>query len=207
LAGAPPALIRSRSSMIIAYYANRLPENYDLGPIRTLTRERGPIWDVRPELYFKAFLLREAGRFGAIATSFSSLYLWRQDGAYRDWLVSGGYKIVTDRFGRGEIETRFALDARKGPGHDARFATMEDLDIPPDADLTAAFAREIERNRQIAAQSDTVAATVGVDTQNWKFIRILISTNEPNGNENTVAHQILHLAQPLLDTLPRADGR
>jgi hypothetical protein len=193
--------------MIIAYYANRLPENYDLGPIRTLTRERGPIWDVRPELYFKAFLLREAGRFGAIATSFSSLYLWRQDGAYRDWLVSGGYKIVTDRFGRGEIETRVALDARKGPGHDARFVTMEDLDIPPDADLTAAFAREIERNRQIAAQSDTVAATVGVDTQNWKFTRILISTNEPNGNENTVAHQILHLAQPLLDTLPKADGR
>jgi Domain of unknown function (DUF4865) len=192
--------------MIIAYYANRLPENYDLGPIRTLTRERGPIWDVRPELYFKAFLLREAGRFGAIATSFSSLYLWRQDETYRDWLVSGGYKIVTDRFGRGEIETRFALDARKGPGHDARFVTMEDLDIPPDADLTAAFAREIERNRQIAAQSDTVAATVGVDTQNWKFTRILISTNEPNGNENTVAHQILHLARPLLDTLPKAGG-
>jgi hypothetical protein len=193
--------------MIIAYYANRLPENYDLGPIRTLTRERGPIWDVRPELYFKAFLLREAGRFGAIATSFSSLYLWRQDGAYRDWLVSGGYKIVTDRFGRGEIETRFALDARKGPGHDARFVTMEDLDIPPDADLTAAFAREIERNRQIAAHSETVAAVVGVDTQNWKFTRILISTNESNGCENTVAHQILHLAQPLLDTLPMADRR
>jgi hypothetical protein len=193
--------------MIIAYYANRLPENYDLGPIRTLTRERGPIWDVRPELYFKAFLLREAGRFGAIATSFSSLYLWRQDGAYRDWLVSGGYKIVTDRFGRGEIETRFALDARKGPGHGARFVTMEDLDIPPDADLTAAFAREIERNRQIAAHSETVAAVVGVDTQNWKFTRILISTNESNGCENTVAHQILHLAQPLLDTLPMADGR
>ena len=193
--------------MIIAHYANRLPKNYDLGPIRTLTRERGPIWDVRPELYFKAFLLREAGRFGAIVTSFSSLYLWRQGGAYRDWLVSGGYKIVTDRFGRGEIETRFALDARKGPGHDARFVTMEDLDIPPDTDLTAAFAREIERNCEIAAQSDTVAAVVGVDTRNWKFTRILISTNEPNGSENTVAHQILHLAQPLLDTLPMADGQ
>ncbi len=147
--------------MIIAHYANRLPKNYDLGPIRTLTRERGPIWDVRPELYFKAFLLREAGRF----------------------------------------------DARKGPGHDARFVTMEDLDIPPDTDLTAAFASEIERNCEIAAQSDTVAAVVGVDTRNWKFTRILISTNEPNGSENTVAHQILHLAQPLLDTLPMADGQ
>ena len=193
--------------MIIVHYANRLPENYDHGPIRALTKERAPLWDARPELYFKAFLLREAGYFGAIANSFSSLYLWRHDGAYRDWLVSGGYKIVTDLFGRAEIETRFALDARQGPGGEARFACTEDLDIPLDADLTAAFAREIERNREIAARSDTVAAAVGVDTRNWKFTRILLSTNAPNGSETAITYQILHLARPLLDTLPKGDGR
>jgi hypothetical protein len=193
--------------MIIAHYANRLPDNYDLEHIRAVTKKRAPVWDVRPELYFKAFLLREAGRFGAIANNFSSLYLWRADGTYRDWLVSGGYKIVTDLYGRGEIETRIALDARKGPGHEARFVTRKDLDIPLDADLTAAFAGEIERNREIAAQSDTVAAAVGVDTRNWKFTRILLSTNEPNGNENTVAYQILHLARPLLGTLPKGDDQ
>jgi uncharacterized protein with von Willebrand factor type A (vWA) domain len=48
---------------------------------------------------------------------------------------------------------------------------------------------------------------VGVDTRNWKITRILLSTNEPNGNENTVAYQILHLARPLLDTLPKGDDR
>src|SRR5437764_13510493 len=94
------------TSMIIARYENRLPANYDLGRIRALTRERAPVWDARPELHFKAFLLREAGRFGAIANNFSSLYLWRQDAAYRDWLVSGGYEIVTDRLGRGPSEPR-----------------------------------------------------------------------------------------------------
>jgi hypothetical protein len=31
--------------------ANRLPEGYDCGRIRALTKERGPIWDARPELY------------------------------------------------------------------------------------------------------------------------------------------------------------
>jgi hypothetical protein len=193
--------------MIIAHYENRLPAGYDLGPIRALTTERGPIWDVRPELYFKAFLLREAGRFGAIANSFSSLYLWRQDAAYRDWLVGGGYRIVTDLFGRAGIETWFALDARAGNAHDARFVTTEDFDIPPDADLTAAFAREIARNRDIAAQPETVAAAVGVDTQRWKFTRFLLSANDPNAKENTVAYQVLHLARPLLDTLPKAGGR
>ena len=99
--------------------------------------------------------------------------------------MSGGYRIVTDLFGRAEIETRLALDARKGTA-DTKPALphTEDLDIPLDADLTAAFAREIERNREIAARPDTVAAAVGVDTRNWKFTRILLSTNEPNGNEN-----------------------
>jgi Domain of unknown function (DUF4865) len=193
--------------MIIAHYGNRLPRDYDLGFIRTLTRERAPVWDARPELYFKAFLLREAGRFGAIANHFSSLYLWRHDGAYRDWLVSGGYRIVTDPFGRAEIETRFALDARRGPGENARFAISEDLDIPLDADLTAAFAREIERNRETAAQPDTVAAAVGVDTQNWKFTRIRLAADAPDGNANEVAYPILHLARPLLDTLPKPDDR
>jgi hypothetical protein len=52
-----------------------------------------------------------------------------------------------------------------------------------------------------------VAAAVGVDTRNWKFTRILLSTNEPNGNENTVAYQILHLARPLLGTLPKGDDQ
>jgi hypothetical protein len=34
-----------------------------------------------------------------------------------------------------------------------------------------------------------------------------LSTNEPNGSESAVAYQILHLAQPLLDTLPKGDDR
>jgi hypothetical protein len=193
--------------MIISHYCHRLPDNYDLGHIKTLTEVRGPIWDARPELYFKAFLLRENGRFGAVANNFSSLYLWRQDDAFQDWLVSGGYRIVTDLFGRAAIETRLALDARRGPGGEARFAYREDLDIPPDADLTAAFAREIERNGHIAAQAGTVAAAVGIDTRNWKFTRVRLSTSEPDGSDSAVAYQILHLAQPLLDTLAQGDER
>src|SRR5205814_3951504 len=123
---------RRNRDMIIVHYASRLPADHDLGARRRWLKEREAVWDAVPELYFKAFLLREAGRFGAIANNFSSLYLWRQDGAYRDWLVSGGYKIVTDLFGRAEIDTRCALDARKGPGHEARFVYTEDLAIPLD---------------------------------------------------------------------------
>jgi Tetracyclin repressor-like, C-terminal domain len=72
--------------MIIAHYANRLPEKDGLGFIPAFTKQRGPVWDVRP-----------------------------------------------------------------------------------DADLTAAYARESERNRENAVQADTVAAAAGMNTWNWKF--------------------------------------
>ena len=189
--------------MIIAHYSHRLPANYDVGLIRSRAKERGPLWDDVPELCFKGFLLRESGRYGAIANDYSSLYLWRQDEAFRDFLVSGRYKVVTDAFGRAEIKTRFALDARRGPAHQARFVVKEDLDIPLDADLTAVFASEIERNREVAERSTTVAAAVGVDAQSWKFTRIVLSEREPAASDSGTSYEILHLAAPLLDTLPR----
>ena len=59
--------------MIIAHYGHRLPVTHDMAQIRTRARERGPLWDKTPELYFKGFLLRERGRYGAIANNYSSL--------------------------------------------------------------------------------------------------------------------------------------
>jgi len=188
--------------MIIAHYAHRLPTNHDVGLIRARAKERGPLWDSVPELYFKGFLLREKGRYGAIANNYSSLYLWRRDEAFRDFLLSGRYQVVTDAFGRAEIQTSFALDARRGRGRDARFATKEELEIPLDADLTAVFAREIERIQEVAEQTATVAAAVGVETQSWRFTRILLSEHEPTGREAGTTYEILHLAKPLLETLP-----
>ena len=108
--------------MIIAHYAHRLPAEYDLGIIRDRAVQRGPLWDDVPGLHFKGFLLRERGRFGAIANEYSSLYLWQTDEALRDALLAGRYKTVTDSFGRAAIKTRFALDARRGAGRDAKFA-------------------------------------------------------------------------------------
>ncbi|KLU25292.1 hypothetical protein EOS_15485 [Caballeronia mineralivorans PML1(12)] len=188
--------------MIIAHYSHRLPANYDTGLMRTRAKERGPLWDTVPELYFKVFLLRESGRYGATANSYSSLYLWRQDDAFRDFLVSGRYKVVTDIFGRAGIQTRFALDARMGHAHRARFVVREDLGIPLDADLSAVFASEVERNREVAERSTTVAAAVGVDTQNWTFTRTVLLEDEPLVSEVATSYEILHLAKPLLDTLP-----
>jgi uncharacterized protein DUF4865 len=189
--------------MIIAHYAHRLPADYDIQIIRSRAASRGHLFDAIPELYFKAFLLRERGRFGAIANEYSSLYLWRADKGFRDFLVEGRTKSITDSFGRPQIETRFALDALKGDGKEARFLYKQEQDIPPDADLTSVFAEEIARNRAVAREEGVVAAAVGVDAQNWKFSRVLVSEKEPSGREHGHAYQVLYLATPLLTELPK----
>jgi len=193
--------------MTIAHYIHRLPADYDIGIIRGRAKERGALWNDVPELHFKGFLLREKGRFGAIASSYSSLYLWRTDEAFRNFLVSGRYKVVTDSFGRADIQTRFSLDARRGGANDARFVYKQELSIPIDADLTAAFVAEIARNREAAERSGTVAAIVGVNPQNWTFTRILLSEQGPIGEGDAVAYEVLHLAQPLLNSLPSVSAR
>ena len=193
--------------MIIAHYAHRLPADYDVDIIRNRASSRGHLFDAVPELTFKGFLLRERGRFGATANEYSSLYLWRKDEGFRNFLVDGRFKSVTDSFGRPQIETRFVLDAHKGSGEAARFLYKQEQDIAPDTDLTSAFAAEIERNREAAQQAGVVAAAVGVDAQNWKFTRILLSEQEPSGGEQGTAYQVLYLAKPLLAELPTVGAR
>jgi hypothetical protein len=190
--------------MIIAHYAHRLPSNYDVGLIRARAKQRGPEWDATPELHFKGFMLRERGRHGILANEYSSLYLWRRDEGLRDVLLDGRFRVVTDSFGRPDIQTAIALDARKGHGRDARFAYKEELDIPRDTDIATIGAQEVERNRSIAGHPATVATAVAVDPRSWKLIRVLLSENEPNGSESGASYEILYLAKPLLETLPNA---
>ena len=193
--------------MIIAHYAHRLPADYDIQIILSRAAARGHLFDAIPELYFKAFLLRERGRFGAIANEYSSLYLWRKDEGFRDFLVDGRTKSVTDSFGRPQIETRFVLDALKGDGKEARFLFKQERDIPLDADLTSAFAEEIVRNREAVREAGVVAAAVGVDAQRWKFSRVQVLEREPSGSEQGTAYQVLYLARPLLRELPKVEAR
>jgi hypothetical protein len=189
--------------MIIAHYAHRLPADYDIGIIRDRAGRRGHLFDAIPELYFKAFLLRERGRFGASQNEYSSLYLWRKDKGFRDFLVDGRTKSVTDSFGRPQIETRFVLDASKGEGKEARFLYKQEQDITVDTDLTSAFTEEIARNREAANGAGVVAIAVTVDTQSWKFTRVLLSEKEPTGREQATAYQVLYLAKPLLAELSK----
>jgi hypothetical protein len=69
----------------------------------------------------------------------------------------------------------------------------EQHDIPLDADLTRAFAAEIERNRKIASQPGVVPAAVGPDPESWKFRRILVSERERAGETTRGLRRLIML--------------
>ncbi len=99
------------------------------------------------------------------------------------------------------IDTQIALDARKGSASTGRFARLEMIEIPADADLDAVLAREIARNREAAARQGVVAAAVSLDPLRWRLTRALVTEHEPDDGGAGTMYQILHLARPLLDTL------
>ncbi|MBJ9899834.1 DUF4865 family protein [Burkholderia cenocepacia] len=187
--------------MLTAYYVHRLPADYDLDIIRDRVRERGRLWDDTPDLLFKGFLLREAGRHGATENGYASFYLWRNEQAFARFVTDGRYRVVTDSFGRAPIDTQIALDARKGSASTGRFARLETIEIPADADLDAVLAREIARNREAAARQGVGAAAVSLDPLRWRLTRALVPEHEPDDGGAGTMYQVLHLARPLLDTL------
>ncbi|MGS0891012.1 DUF4865 family protein [Burkholderia stagnalis] len=187
--------------MLTAFYLHRLPADYDLGIIRARAEARGKLWDDTPDLLFKGFLLREAGRHGATESGYASLYLWRSERAFGQFVTDGRFRNVTNSFGRPAIDVQVALDARKGRASTARFARLDTVDLAADTDLDATFAREIAHNRDAAARPGVVAAAVSVDTARWRLTRSLLSEREPDDGGAGTVFQVLHLARPLLDTL------
>lgn len=191
--------------MIIAHYEHRLPHDHDLDAIRRRALQRGALWNDVPDLLFKAFLLRQAGQHGAIANSYSSLYLWQHDAAFQRFITDGRFRTVTSSFGRPRIETHFALGARRGNGNgDAPgFAYKQTLSVPVDADLSDFLAAEVRRNGEMAAQNGIAVATVGVDAQAWTVTRVVLSAQLLELGPDVVAYQALYLARPRLHALPR----
>lgn len=189
--------------MLTAHYLHRLPADYDLDAVRARAKQRGAVWDAAPELVFKAFLLREAGRHGAIDNSYSSLYLWTSAQAFAAFLLTDRYRTVTDSFGRAGIATRVVLDARRGRAQTARFAFEETTAIPRDADLGQAFARALARNREKAAGPGVVASVTALDTLDWRISHYLLAERpDARPAETAIAYEVVHLSQPLLHTLP-----
>jgi hypothetical protein len=185
--------------MLVSQYLHRLPAGFDLGQIRDRATTRGPDWDRHPNLAFKAFLLRERGRYGAEASAYSSLYLWQDAVGLGAFVTDDWFRFVTDSFGRPRIETWIPFDVRIGRAMPVRSAWREEVAILPDADLPRIAARERERNQALAARPDIRASVVALDVANWRVARFALSAEVPAAREDAVVYEVAYLATPGLD--------
>ena len=188
--------------MLLAFYSHRLPSQFDTQQIRTRAVERGPLWDQRPDLLFKTFLLREQGLAGAANSSYASLYLWRNETAFCRFLRSDDFQAVVAAFGRPRIDTWYTLDVQRGHAINANYAYKTDLDIEVDVGLAEVCVIEAVRNQQQAEHSSVYATAVGIDTRDWRLTRVNLSEQALDLPEPARRFDILHLARPHIGDIP-----
>lgn len=168
--------------MLTAYCLHRLPADYDTDIVCARAQTRGKRWDDAPDLHFKAFLLRERGKYEATDT-----VMWRHAQAFREFLTKGHYRNVTDSFGRAGIRS-CRIDARKGRAKTARFAYVQETELSADCNVDVLLERQIQCNREQADRADVVAAVDSLDALNRKVARLLLSEFEPDEQTAGMAH-------------------
>jgi hypothetical protein len=193
--------------MLSMQYSHRLPADYDPALIRQRAARNGPPWDDTPGLGFKAFVLRERGGHGADGHVYASVYLWLDERAATDFIVGERFQNVIEGFGRPAVETWLPLAARAAhapsAGHDgiARTLYREDLAVAEGADRRALRADEVRRQDDLLERPDTVAVVTSLDVANWRLLRLILSSAEPDATRAGIAYEVLHLARPGLARL------
>ncbi len=182
--------------MFAKQYSHRLPSTYDMGIIRERATRRGPLWDATEGLGFKAFVVRERGRYRATANVYAAVYLWLDVEQTADFFMGSRFQNVIDDFGRPEVETWLPLDASKGPAQRALALYRDEQPIGEQDNRAELRAALTEQNRRIAEQEDTVAVVSALDVANWKLIRLTLSSSAPVATAGRTVYEVLHLARP-----------
>jgi hypothetical protein len=193
--------------MFAMQYEHRLPADYDMQVMRDRAATRGPQWDDTPGLGLKAFIARVRGEHGAVANLYGGAYLWRDSESAAALLTGEVFRTVTDSFGRPRVDTWLPLDACRGaadPATPARALYRHTEVLASQADVPAAQADAVARNRATAGRADTLAAWVVLDPASWSIVWFTLSSAAPDPARGGEAWQVLYLAGPGPGTLPAA---
>ena len=191
--------------MFAMQYEHRLPADYDMQVIRERAARRGPLWDDTPGLLLKAFAARVRGQAGATANLYASIYLWKDAESAATLLAGAAFRIVTDSFGRPQVYTWLPLDARAGRADTnvpAQTIYREVSALASNADIPAAIAAALARNRVAADRADTLAAWVVLDPGAWELVCFTLSSAAVDEARDGEAYQVWYLARPGLGELP-----
>jgi len=165
--------------MIAMQYVFTLPADYDMGRIVDRVATRGGAFDEFPGLLFKAFLMSEAGREGAVANRYAPFYVWRSPEALSGFLAHAGFAAVVASFGRPQVRTWLPLKiiAPTGP---VRTLDLVEETVAEGTDIAALIAQE------------PAADVVGLDPTGWRLLRVRFDAPGVSAHR----FRVLHVSQP-----------
>jgi hypothetical protein len=165
--------------MIAMQYVFTLPADYDMGRIIDRVAQKGAAFDNFPGLAFKAFLMSEAGRDGAVVNRYAPFYVWQSPEAIVGFLGSPGFAALVASFGRPQIRTWLPLRVTVPTG------PIETLDI-----VEEPVPYGTDTAMLITAGQD--GNVVGLDISGWNLLRVRFDAAGPSAGR----YRVLHVSQP-----------
>jgi hypothetical protein len=189
--------------MIAKQYPIALPADYDMNIIRRRVASRGPAYDNFPGLGFKAFLISERGRGGAVVNQYAPFYVWRDAEAIWDFVAGEGFRGIIDSFGRPNVLTWLTWGVAVRPGLQPgaiRSATRKDIPVPTKLDLAAFRQQEISEMTAALHRDPVIGArVVAVNIERWALVRFTLwscDVDQLDRPPTTECYEVLHLSAP-----------
>jgi hypothetical protein len=192
--------------MFAMQYRIPLPADYDMGIIRERVAVNGAALDAYPGLGMKAYLLRERAVDGSPVNEYAPFYLWTDAAAAASFLFGGdGFGGIVRDFGRPVVETWVGVGHVPGPATDAvpTHAIRSTESLPADIDPGSVAASVIAASERTPMPAGLHSVTTAIDPRTWQLITLRLFAEPPPALLGEI-YQVLHLAAPERDALPRS---
>lgn len=165
--------------MLAMQYRIRLPDDFDMDVIRRRIDDKGHLMDGFEGLGFKAFLYACRGEDGP-ENLYAPFYLWRQAEGKDRFLLGEGFEALCRTFGRPPVTSWSVLGESRGSGlKQARWATIETLDIAADVPLADLQREESDSIRRAVAEEGALASVSACSAEHWQRVRACLWSHRP----------------------------
>jgi hypothetical protein len=193
-------------------YRITLPADYDMGIIRNRVATRGHLLDGFEGLGQKAYLIRERGDgstagpgagVGSPVNEYAPFYLWNTPQGMNRFMWDGGFRHVTEDFGRPVVQHWTGLGFERGPAVEAapRAAARRSRPLAADENPAVVFARELKELREQAGRPGVHSTALLVDPRHWELLRFTLWQDTAPDEPDTERFDVLHLSRPGLDAI------
>jgi hypothetical protein len=172
-------------------YTIQLPKDYNPELIRNRAHDRKRLFEGLPGLVHKSYLFSEADKI------YAPFYIWSDVREARSFLLNDLFEGVIQSFRRPRVRTWMVLDSVYGnTSLSPTFAVREADAIPAEENLERLFAREKEKQQELAANTHLHFHAVALDADRWELVRYSLWRDETSAekpaSDCAQTYEVLH---------------